>query len=76
MFHHFPDELNGTMDYLVRSTDLEYNEGSVASFIASITQAGYAQKADRTYFKKALPKRSGFSKIGALPIVTLAPNRP
>jgi RHS repeat-associated protein len=56
MFHHFPDELNGTMDYLVRSTDFEYNQGSVASFIVSITQAGYAQQPDRTYFKKTLPK--------------------
>ena len=56
MFHHFPDELNGTLDYLVRSTDFEYKESSVASFIASITQAGYTQQADGTYFKKTLPK--------------------
>jgi RHS repeat-associated protein len=56
MFHHFPDELNGTVDYLVRSTDFEYKVGSVASFIRSITQAGYAQQPDGTYFKKALPK--------------------
>jgi hypothetical protein len=56
MFHHFPDELNGTKDYLVRSTDFQYKEGSVASFISSITQAGYAQQPDGTYFKKALPK--------------------
>lgn len=56
MFHHFPDELNGTKDYLVRSTDFEYKEGSVASFIASITQAGYAQQPDGTYFRKTLPK--------------------
>jgi RHS repeat-associated protein len=56
MFHHFPDELNGTADYLVRSTDFQYKEGSVASFIASITQAGYTQQAGGTYFKKTLPK--------------------
>ena len=56
MFHHFPDELAGTQDYLVRSTDLDYREGSVASFIASITQSGYVQQADGTYFKKSLPK--------------------
>jgi RHS repeat-associated protein len=56
MFHHFPEELNGIVDYLVRSTDFEYDENSVASFISSITQAGYTQKADGTYFKKALPK--------------------
>jgi hypothetical protein len=56
MFHHFPDELNGTKDYLVRSTDVEYKETSVASFITSVTQAGYAQQSDGTYLKKALPK--------------------
>ncbi len=56
MFHHFPDDLGGTTDYLVRSTDLEYRESSVASFIATITQAGYVQRPDRSYFRKALPK--------------------
>ena len=56
MFHHFPDELNGTADYLVRSTDLEYRETPVASFISSVTQSGYAQQADGTYLKRALPK--------------------
>lgn len=55
-FHHFPDELGGTADYLVRSTDFEYKEGSVASFIVSVTQAGYTQQPDRTYLKKSLPK--------------------
>ena len=52
----FPDELDGTADYLVRSTDFEYKEGAVASFIASITQAGYAQQPDGSYFRKSLPK--------------------
>jgi RHS repeat-associated protein len=56
MFHHFPDELNGTVDYLVRSTDLAYNETPVASFISSVTQAGYTQQANGTYLKGALPK--------------------
>jgi Salmonella virulence plasmid 65kDa B protein/Insecticide toxin TcdB middle/N-terminal region/Insecticide toxin TcdB middle/C-terminal region len=61
MFHHFPDELKfleeltGPKDYLVRSTDFEYKETSVASFITSVTQAGYARHDDRTYFKKSLP---------------------
>src|SRR5262249_5603927 len=32
MFHHFPEELGGTRDYLVKSTDLDYKESSVASF--------------------------------------------
>lgn len=56
MFHHFPDELHGVVDSLVRSTDFEYKEAPVASFIASMTQAGYAQQQDGTYFRKALPK--------------------
>jgi RHS repeat-associated protein len=56
MFHHFPDELKGTADYLVRSTDFAYKESPVASFIASVTQAGYVQQSDRTYLKKTLPK--------------------
>lgn len=56
MFHHFPEELSGTIDYLVRSTDFEYQEGSVASFIASVTQLGYTQQPDQTYIKKSLPK--------------------
>jgi hypothetical protein len=56
MFHHFPDELGGTADYVVRSTDLEYKESSVALFIVSVTQAGYTQQPNRTYLKKSLPK--------------------
>jgi RHS repeat-associated protein len=62
MFHHFPEELKfpneavGPRDYLVRSTDFEYKQGSVASFIRSITQAGYARQTDGTYFRKDLPK--------------------
>ena len=56
MFHHFPEELGGMVDYLVRSTDFEYKEGSVGSFVTSITQAGYTQQLDGSYIKKALPK--------------------
>ena len=56
MFHHFPEELDETIDYLVRSTDFDYKEGPVASFVASITQAGYTQQPDKSYFKKTLPK--------------------
>ena len=56
MFHHFPEKLDGTTDYLVRSTDLKYKEGSVASFVSSITQAGYTRQPDGIYFKKMLPK--------------------
>jgi RHS repeat-associated protein len=56
MFHHFPEELGGTVDYLVKSTDLDYNESSVASFVSSVTQTGYVQRADGSYLKKSLPK--------------------
>lgn len=55
MFHHFPDELNGTVDYLVRSTDLAYKETPVASFVSSVTATGYVQQANGAYLKKTLP---------------------
>ena len=56
MFHHFPDALAESVDYLVRSSDFEYKEGAVASFVTSVTQAGYTRQPDGTYLKKALPK--------------------
>lgn len=56
MFHHFPDELGGVADYLVRSTDFEYTESPIASFITSATQSGYVRKPDGTYLNKSLPK--------------------
>lgn len=55
MFHHFPEEL-GAADYLVRSTDFEYKESPLASFIISVTQSGYVRHADGSYLKKSLPK--------------------
>lgn len=55
MFHHFPDEL-GMEDYLVRSTELIYEQGPIASFIKSVTQSGYRYIEDETkYLKKSLP---------------------
>jgi RHS repeat-associated protein len=58
MFHHFPEEL-GTSDYLVRSTDFEYSENTVASFITRISQSGYVRHPDSSestrYLKKSLP---------------------
>jgi RHS repeat-associated protein len=56
MFHHFPDDLESVHDYLVRSTDFDYVEGPVASFVASVTQSGYVRQPDGSYFKKSLPK--------------------
>src|SRR4051794_32696839 len=54
MFHHFAQEL-GTADYLVRSTEFEYKQAPVASFITSVTQSGYVRQAEGTYLKKSLP---------------------
>ncbi len=54
MFHHFPDEL-GTQNYLVRSTEFEYNKSTLASFIAKVIQSGYVRRNDGTYLKKSLP---------------------
>jgi RHS repeat-associated protein len=54
MFHHFEAEL-GAPDYLVRSTDLEYSESPVASFITAIRQSGYVRQADGRYLKKSFP---------------------
>ena len=55
MFHHFADEL-GTPDYLVRSTELDYQESPVASFITAITQSGFARQSDGTYLERSLPQ--------------------
>jgi RHS repeat-associated protein len=55
MFHHFPDELDDVEDYLVRSTDLTYQQSPIASFITKIEQTGYVRKNDGTYLGKALP---------------------
>ncbi len=54
MFHHFPDELR-TPDYLVRSTEFNYQETSLASFINSISHSGYILQDDGTYLKKSYP---------------------
>jgi hypothetical protein len=55
MFHHFAEEL-GTADYLVHSTQFDYKEGPVASFIAAVTQSGYVRQPNGSYFKKSLPR--------------------
>ncbi|PXX16111.1 RHS repeat-associated protein [Nitrosomonas ureae] len=58
MFHHF-NELKdanypGGENYLVRATHFNHNEGTVASFISSVTQTGY-KRIDGQYCKKSLP---------------------
>jgi RHS repeat-associated protein len=59
MFHHFPAELGGIQDYLVRSTELSYSESPIASFITSVMQSGYFLQPTATqpnrYLKKSLP---------------------
>jgi hypothetical protein len=40
MFHHFPEEL-GVDDYLVRSTEFEYHNKAIGSFLARVIQSGY-----------------------------------
>ena len=56
MFHHFPNELEGIEDYLVRSTEFTYEQSPIASFITSVTQSGYKYYKDTEKFlKKSLP---------------------
>ena len=54
MFHHFATEL-GTPDYLVRTTEFQYQEGPVASFITAVTQGGFVRRPDGSYLKKSMP---------------------
>ncbi|MCI0647258.1 MAG: toxin, partial [Chloroflexi bacterium] len=54
MFHHFSDELD-VADTLVRSTEFAYAEGPIASFITSVTQAGFVRQENGNYLKKSLP---------------------
>ena len=53
MFHHF-EELND-INCLVRSTDFEYNEGPIASFLKSVKQTGYIRKSENNYSEKSTP---------------------
>jgi RHS repeat-associated protein len=54
MFHHFRDKL-GTDDYLVRSTEFNYKQTPIASFITDVTQSGYVRRDSDTYLKKSMP---------------------
>lgn len=53
MFHHFPEL--GTLPCLVRSLDLNYESGTVFTFLKSAIQKGYTRKADGNYSMKSLP---------------------
>lgn len=58
MFHHFAAEL-GVTDCLVRSTDLEFAEGGIASFIESVSQCSYLRQptdaVPQRYLRSSLP---------------------
>jgi len=54
MFHHFPEELD-TPQYLVRSTELEYEEKRIGSFLTRAIQSGYTREAEGRYLKKSMP---------------------
>lgn len=53
-FHHFPDELAGD-SYLVRSTEFNYREKPIGSFIQSVLRSGYKRQPDQNYLKRSLP---------------------
>jgi RHS repeat-associated protein len=55
MFHHFPNEL-GVADCLVRSTEFDYREDPIGSFITRVTHSGYRLQPDgTTCLKRSLP---------------------
>lgn len=54
MFHHFPAEL-GVDDYLVRSTEFDYDQKPLGSFIKAVVQSGYRREGERGYLKASLP---------------------
>jgi RHS repeat-associated protein len=53
-FHHFPDEL-GVADYLVRATELTYDQKPIGSFVTQIVQSGFKRWDDGHYLKRSLP---------------------
>jgi Salmonella virulence plasmid 65kDa B protein len=54
MFHHFPDEPTGA-DCLVRSTEFEYRQKTLGSFIVQMTQSGYVRHGRDRYLKQSMP---------------------
>ncbi len=55
MFHHFPDELP-VDPYLVKSTDFQYEESPVVTYLFSVKQYGYLwDEENETYRSKSLP---------------------
>jgi RHS repeat-associated protein len=54
LFHRFPEELD-TPRYLVRSTDLEYEQKRIGSFLVRAVQSGYRRESEGRYLKKSMP---------------------
>ncbi len=54
LFHRFPEELD-TARYLVQSTELEYDQKRIGSFLTSVTQSGYTRESDGRYLKRSMP---------------------
>jgi RHS repeat-associated protein len=54
MLHHFPGEMAGT-DCLVRSTEFEYKQKAIGSFITRVTHSGYVRHELGRYLRKAMP---------------------
>jgi RHS repeat-associated protein len=54
MFHHFEAEL-GIKNYLVKSTEFNYDESPVFSLINKVTQSGYELDSGNTFHKRSLP---------------------
>jgi RHS repeat-associated protein len=54
LFHRFPEELE-TPRYLVRSTELEYEQKQIGSFLVRAIQAGYARESEGRYLERGMP---------------------
>jgi RHS repeat-associated protein len=54
LFHRFPEELEASR-YLVRSTELEYEQKGIGSFLVRAVQSGYTRESEGRYLKKSMP---------------------
>jgi RHS repeat-associated protein len=54
LFHHFPAEL-AVADYLVRSTEFDYDEKPSGSFVRQVIQSGFGRQPDGRYLKSSMP---------------------
>ncbi|HXC68964.1 MAG TPA: SpvB/TcaC N-terminal domain-containing protein [Pyrinomonadaceae bacterium] len=53
MFHRFRELGGGPC--LVASTDFQFEQTPITSFLTSVSQSGYVRLADKTYLKKSMP---------------------